>query len=104
VPPKVKSWRDTGDTLAGKATEKRQNFDSSTLPACTENLHFTLNGETRRAPRLLPDASAQMAWENADHKVSFAVTRYRGSPTDNPGPDQQSPLDRPTPTRGKKRN
>jgi hypothetical protein len=36
--------------LAGKATEKRQNFDPSTPPAGTENLHFTLNGETWRAP------------------------------------------------------
>jgi hypothetical protein len=26
-----------------------------------------------------------------------------GTPTDNPGPDQHSPLDRPTPTQGKKR-
>jgi hypothetical protein len=33
--------------LAGKATEKRQNFDASTPPACTEHLHFTLNRETR---------------------------------------------------------
>jgi hypothetical protein len=54
--------------LAGKATEKRQNFDLSTPPACTENLHFTLNGETRRAPRP-PDTHTQMAWEDAD-KVS----------------------------------
>jgi hypothetical protein len=30
--------------------EKRQNFDPSTPPASTENLHFTLNGETRRTP------------------------------------------------------
>jgi hypothetical protein len=36
--------------LAGKTTEKRQNFDPSTPPAGAENLHFTLNGETRRAP------------------------------------------------------
>jgi hypothetical protein len=56
--------------LAGKATEKRQNFDPSTPPACAEHLHFTLNGETRRAPRLLPDARTQTAWEDADHKVS----------------------------------
>jgi hypothetical protein len=54
--------------LAGKATEKRQNFDHSTPPACAENLHFTLNGETRRAPGL-PDAGAQTAWEDTD-KVS----------------------------------
>jgi hypothetical protein len=54
--------------FAGKATEKRQNFDPTTLPACAENLHFTLNGETRRAPGL-PVARAQMAWEDAD-KVS----------------------------------
>jgi hypothetical protein len=36
--------------FAGKITKKRQNFDPSTPPAGTENLHFTLNGETRRAP------------------------------------------------------
>jgi hypothetical protein len=35
--------------FAGKITEKRQNFDPSTPPASTENLHFTLNRETRRA-------------------------------------------------------
>jgi hypothetical protein len=56
--------------LAGKATEKRQNFDPSTPPACAEYLHFTLNGETRRAPGPLPDARAQTAWEDAYHKVS----------------------------------
>jgi hypothetical protein len=36
--------------FAGIITEKRQNFDPSTPPASAENLHFTLNGETRRAP------------------------------------------------------
>jgi hypothetical protein len=46
--------------LAGKTTEKRENFDPSTPPAGAENLHFLLNGETRRAPRL-PVASTQMA-------------------------------------------
>jgi hypothetical protein len=56
--------------LTGKTTEKRQNFDSSTTPACAERLHFTFKGETRRAPRPLPDASTQTAWEDADHKVS----------------------------------
>jgi hypothetical protein len=60
--------------LAGKTTEKRQNFDPSTHPAGAENLHFTLNGETRRAPGL-PVAHAQMAWEDAD-KVSLAVPWY----------------------------
>jgi hypothetical protein len=54
--------------LAGKTTEKRQNFDPSTPSACTENLHFTLNRETRRAPRP-PVACTQMAWEDTD-KVS----------------------------------
>jgi hypothetical protein len=49
--------------LIGKTTEKRQNFDSSTTPACTEHLHFTLNGETRRAP-VQPDTSSQTAWED----------------------------------------
>jgi hypothetical protein len=56
--------------LTGKNTEKMQNFDSSTTPACTEHLHFTLNRETRRDTMLPPDASAQMAWEDVDHKVS----------------------------------
>jgi hypothetical protein len=54
--------------LAGKTTEKRQNFDPSTPPACAENLHFTLKGETRRAPGP-PVARTQMAWEDED-KVS----------------------------------
>jgi hypothetical protein len=49
--------------FADKTTEKRQNVDPSTPPACAEHLHFMLNGETRRAPGL-PDCHAQMAWEN----------------------------------------
>jgi hypothetical protein len=56
--------------LTRKTTEKRQNLDPSTPPACAENLHFTLNRETRRAPGLPPDASIQTAWEDVDHKVS----------------------------------
>jgi hypothetical protein len=36
--------------FAGIITEKRHNFDPSTPPAGAENLHFTLNGETMRAP------------------------------------------------------
>jgi hypothetical protein len=60
--------------LAGKTTEKRQNFDPSTPPASTEHLHFTLNGETRRAP-WLPVTCTQTAWEDVD-KVSLAVPRY----------------------------
>jgi hypothetical protein len=55
--------------LTGKATEKRQNFDPSTLQACAEHLHFMLNRETRRAPGPLTDACSQTAWEDAD-KVS----------------------------------
>jgi hypothetical protein len=55
--------------LIGKTTENRQNFDSSTTPAHTKHLHFTLNGETRRAPAP-PDTSAQTTWEDADHKMS----------------------------------
>jgi hypothetical protein len=56
--------------LTGKTTEKRQNFDLSTPPACAYHLHFTLNRETRRAPMPPADSSAQMAWEDTDHKVS----------------------------------
>jgi hypothetical protein len=58
----VKSWRDAETHLAGKTTEKRQNFDDSTLPAGAEHLHFTLNGETRWAPGP-PVAHAQTAWK-----------------------------------------
>jgi hypothetical protein len=54
--------------LAGKTTKKRQNFDPSTPPAGSENLHFTINGETRRAPRP-PVTHAQMACEDTE-KVS----------------------------------
>jgi hypothetical protein len=60
--------------LAGKTTEKRQNFDPSIPPAGAEHLHFTLNGETRRAPGPLV-VLAQTAWEDAD-KVSLAVPWY----------------------------
>jgi hypothetical protein len=67
-----------GETLethhAGKATEKRQNFDPSTPPACAEHLHFMLNGEIRRAPGLPPDACAQTAWEDADKRKQLNYT------------------------------
>jgi hypothetical protein len=56
--------------LIGKTTKNSQNFDFSTPPVCAVHLHFTLNGETRRAAGPPPDAGAQMAWEDADHKVS----------------------------------
>jgi hypothetical protein len=85
--------------FTGIITEKRQNFDPSTPPAGAENLHFTLNGETRRAPEP-PVTGAQRAWEDMD-QVSFMVC---GTPTDKPGPEQHSPVDRLTSTRGKKRN
>jgi hypothetical protein len=70
----VKSWRDTRVHFAGKITEKMQNFDLSIPPASAENLHFTLNGETRRAPGL-PVTHVQTAWEDMD-KVSFVVPWY----------------------------
>jgi hypothetical protein len=57
--------------FAGIITEKKHNFDPSTPPASTENLHFTLNRETRRAPGP-PVAGTQTAWENAD-QVSFIL-------------------------------
>jgi hypothetical protein len=58
--------------LAGIITEKRHNFDPSTLQACAENLHFMLNRETRETRRAPgpPVTCAQMAWEDMDHKVS----------------------------------
>jgi hypothetical protein len=60
--------------LAGKTTEKRQNFDPSTSPAGTENLHFMLNGEIRKAHRP-PVAHTQTAWEDVD-KASLVVPQY----------------------------
>jgi hypothetical protein len=60
--------------FTGIITEKRHNFDFSIPPASTENLHFTLNGETRRIPRP-PVAGAQTASEDAD-QVSFVVPWY----------------------------
>jgi hypothetical protein len=67
MPPKVKTLE---THLAGKATEKRQNYDPSTPPACAEHLHFMLNGETRRAPGPPPTTCTQTAWEDVEHKVS----------------------------------
>jgi hypothetical protein len=71
-------WQCLGETLethfAGIITEKRHNFDPSTTPTSAENLHFTLNGDTRRAPGP-PVAGAQMAWEDED-QVSFVVPWY----------------------------
>jgi hypothetical protein len=83
--------------FAGIITEKRHNFDPSTHPAGTENLH--LNRETRGAPGP-PVAHAQMAWEDAD-KVSFVVPRYSHRQAWSRAAE---PLDRPIPSQGKKRN
>jgi hypothetical protein len=47
--------------LTGKTTKRSQNFDPSTPPTCAEHLHFTLKGETRRAPMPPPAAGTQMA-------------------------------------------
>jgi hypothetical protein len=60
--------------FAGINTEKRHNFDPSTPPAGTENLHFTLNRETRRAPGP-PVTCAQVAWEDVG-QVSITVPWY----------------------------
>jgi hypothetical protein len=60
--------------FAGIITEKRHNFDPSTPPASAENLHLTLNGETRRVPGP-PAAGTQMAWDDTD-QVSFMVPQY----------------------------
>jgi hypothetical protein len=95
-------WREETH-FAGIITEKRHNFDLSTPPASTENLHFTLNGETKRVPGL-PVTHAQTAWEDAV-QVNFAVPQYSHRPaTLVAGPEQPSPLDRLTSTQGKKRH
>jgi hypothetical protein len=59
--------------FAGIITEKRQNFDPSTPPASTENLQFTLNGETRRVHG--PPVAGTQTWEDAN-QVSFTVLWY----------------------------
>jgi hypothetical protein len=85
--------------FAGKITEKRQNFDPSTPPAGTENLHFRLNGETKRALGP-PVTRTQMAREDTD-KVSFTVPWYSHR---QPWARAAKLLDRTTSTLGKKRN
>jgi hypothetical protein len=60
--------------FAGIITEKKHYFEPSTPPASAENLHFTLNRETRRTPGR-PVAHAQTAWEDSD-QVSFTVPQY----------------------------
>jgi hypothetical protein len=57
-----RSWR---HTLHAKPPRRGKTLTPSTPPAGAENLHFTLNGEMRRALGL-PVAHAQMAWEDAD--------------------------------------
>jgi hypothetical protein len=62
--------------VAGKTTEKRQNFDPSTPPASAEHLNFTLNRKIKRPPGHQPPAArAQTSWEDAD-KVSLVVLQY----------------------------
>jgi hypothetical protein len=80
--------------LAGKTTKKRQNSDTSTPPAHAQHPPTTLNGEARRAP-MPPDASSYPAWETTrgDNKQLMVL----------PGTNQLSPLDRLTPTQGKKK-
>jgi hypothetical protein len=85
--------------FAVKITEKRKNFDPSIPPVGAENLHFTLNGEKRRASGP-PDARTHTAWEDAD-KVSLVVPQYSHR---QPWATAAKPLDRLTSTRGKKRN
>jgi hypothetical protein len=54
-------WR---HTLQAKPLRRGKTL-TPTHPAGAENLHSTLNAETRRAPRL-PVAHTQMAWEHTD--------------------------------------
>jgi hypothetical protein len=89
-------WR---HTLQAKPLRKGKTLTPPHPPACAEHLHFMLNGDTRRAPRVQV-AHAQMAWEDVD-KGSYVLC---STSTDNPGPDQHSPLDRLTSTWRKKRN
>jgi hypothetical protein len=63
---------ETGRTLS--QAEFSLSYLRLAHPAGSENLHFTLNGEIRRAHGP-PVAHAQMAWEDVD-QVSFVVPRY----------------------------
>jgi hypothetical protein len=56
--------------LAGKAAEKRQNFDPSTPPACTEASPLHVEWRNQEGPWPVPDVHDQTAWEDAEHKVS----------------------------------
>jgi hypothetical protein len=95
VLPKVKSWRDTGET------PHRENYREEAKlwllhtpsPCITSPLYVKQRNQGSRAARrqLLPAQETQ-------------TTRWAcGTPTNNPGPDQHSPLDRLTLTQGKKR-
>jgi hypothetical protein len=61
--------------LFGKLLRKLLMGDSKMAArAGAENLHFTLNRETRRAPKA-DSGQCPLAWEDAD-QVSFAVPWY----------------------------
>jgi hypothetical protein len=64
-----KCWR---HTLQARPPRRGKTLTPSTPPACAENLHFTLNGETRKAPGR-PVAHAQTAWEDADKMSKWYV-------------------------------
>jgi hypothetical protein len=78
-------------------TEKRHNFDPSTPPACAENLHFMLNGETRRAPGLQSPAPRWLG--------KTGTSELRGTmvlPQTSLGQSSIAPPDRLTSTREKR--
>jgi hypothetical protein len=76
--------------LKGKTTEKRQNFDSSTPPACAEHLHFTLKGEIRRAPGQCSDSlgrrrpQGELRGTQYTYRQPWARSAYLPGQTDPP--------------------
>jgi hypothetical protein len=71
-------WR---HTLQAKPPRRGKTLTPYTPPASTENLHFTLNGDIRRAPGL-PEACAQMVWEDADKFCSTLCVPFDETTTE----------------------
>jgi hypothetical protein len=82
--------------LAGKTTEKRQNFDPSTPPAGAEHLHFMLNGKIRRVPGLpaashpLPDSLGRCE-QSEPHGIAVFPQTILGKSSIDPWTDRPPP-------------
>jgi hypothetical protein len=86
----------TGDHYIKKVSQVQKDIMIYTSSRHRESpLHVKRRNQESPGP---PVTGAQRAWEDVD-QVSFAVG---STPTDKPGPEQHSPLDRLTSTQGNK--